>query len=92
MWKQRRRNFCTRFPKPLSERDEGAGQRLDHLPVKSLTFSCEWCGQRARLKIAELIAMFGRERNVRSIGRQVLKCRDRRSLREGDECPITYQA
>jgi hypothetical protein len=78
--------------KPLSDKDEDAGQRLDRLPVKSLTFSCEWCGQRARLKIAELIAMFGRERNVRSIGRQVLKCRDRRSLREGDECPITYQA
>jgi hypothetical protein len=29
---------------------------------------------------------------VRSIGRHVLKCRDRRSRREGDECPITYQA
>ena len=60
--------------KTLPDKDEDAGHRLDRLPVKSLTFSCEWCGQRARLKIAELIAMFGRERNVRSIGRQVLKC------------------
>ena len=79
--------------KSLSEKDEDAGQRLDHLPVKSLTFSCEWCGQCATLKVAELIAMFGRERNVRSIGRHVLKCRDRRSRREGDECPmIIFQA
>ena len=68
------------------------GQLLDHLPVKSLTFSWEWCGQRATLKVAELIATFGRDRNVRSIGRHVLKYRDRRSRREGDECPITYQA
>jgi hypothetical protein len=78
--------------KSLSEKDEDAGQRLDHLPVKSLTFSCKWCGQCATLKVGELIAMFGRERNVRSIGRHVLKCRDRRSRREGEECPITYQA
>jgi hypothetical protein len=56
--------------KSLSDKDEDAGQRLDRLPVKSLTFSCEWCGQRATLKVAELIAMFGRDRNVRSIGRQ----------------------
>jgi hypothetical protein len=78
--------------KSLSEKDEDGGHRLDRLPIKSLTFSCEWCGQRATLKVAELIVMFGRERNVRSIGRHVLKCRDRRSRREGGECPITYQA
>ena len=78
--------------KSLSKKGEDAGLRLGHLPVKSLTFSCEWCGQRATLKVAELIAMFGRERNVCSIGQHVLKCRDRRSRREGDECPITYQA
>jgi hypothetical protein len=30
--------------KSLSEKEEDAGQRLDHLPVKSQTFSCEWCG------------------------------------------------
>ena len=78
--------------KTLTEKDEDGGQRLDRLPAKSLTFSCEWCGQRATLKVAELIAMFGRDRNVRSIGRRVLKCRDRRSRRESEECPITYQA
>jgi hypothetical protein len=78
--------------KSLSEKDEDAGQRLDRLPVKSLTFSCEWCGQHATLKVAELIRMFGRDRNVRSIGRHVLKCKDRRSRREGEECPIKWQA
>ena len=72
--------------KSLSEKDEDAGQRLDHLSVKSLTFSCEWCGQRARLKVAELIALRARS-NVRSIGRHILKCKDRRSRREGEECP-----
>ena len=29
----------------------------------------------------------GRDRNVRSIGRHILKCKDRRSRREGEECP-----
>jgi hypothetical protein len=76
----------------LAEKDENAGQRLDRLPVKSLTFSCAWCGQRTVIKVAELIRMFGRDRNVRAIGRHVLKCRDRRSCREGEECPITYHA
>jgi hypothetical protein len=49
--------------KALSEKDENAGQRLDRLPVKSLTFSCAWCGQRTVIKVAELIRMFGRDRN-----------------------------
>ena len=78
--------------KRLPEKDEDAGQRLDHLPVNSLTFSCEWCGQRATLKVARLIAMFGRDRYVRSIGCHVLKCRERRSRREGEDCPIIFQA
>ena len=78
--------------KTLSEKHEEADQRLDRLPVKSLTFSCYWCGQRTTLKVAELIQMFGRDRNVRSIGRHVLKCKDRRPRREGEECPIVYQA
>jgi hypothetical protein len=78
--------------KALSEKDDNAGQRLDRLPVKSLTFSCVWCGQRTVIKVAELIRMFGRDRNVRTIGRHVLKCRDRRPRREGEECLITYHA
>jgi hypothetical protein len=78
--------------KILSEKHEEADQRLDRLPLKSLTFSCQWCGQRTTLKVAELIQMFGRGRNVRSIGRHVLKCKDRRPRREGEECPIVYQA
>jgi hypothetical protein len=78
--------------KLLPEKDEDAAQRLDRLLVKSLTFSCEWCGQRTKLTVAELIRMFGRDRNVRSIGRHILKCKDRRSRREGEECPIKWQA
>jgi hypothetical protein len=78
--------------KTLAEKDENAGQRLDRLPVKSLTFSCAWCGQRTVIKVGELIRMFGRDRNVRTIGRHVLKCPDRRPRREGEECPITYHA
>jgi hypothetical protein len=78
--------------KALSEKDENAGQRLDRLPVKSLTFSCAWCGQRTAIKVAELIRMFGRDRNVRTIGRHVLKCHDRRPRSEGEECPIAYHA
>jgi hypothetical protein len=38
--------------KTLAEKDENAGQRLDRLPVKSLTFSCAWCGQRTVIKVA----------------------------------------
>ena len=53
--------------KALSEKDENAGQRLDRLPVKSLTFSCAWCGQRTAIKVAELIRMFGRDRVVVAI-------------------------
>jgi hypothetical protein len=45
--------------KSLSEKHEDAGQRLDRLPVKSLTFSCEWCGQHVTLKVAELIRSSG---------------------------------
>ncbi len=78
--------------KTLSEKHEEANQRLDRLPVKSLTFSCQWCGQHATLKVPQLIQMFGRDRNVRSIGRHVLKCKDRRPRREGEESPIVYQA
>jgi hypothetical protein len=73
-------------------RNDAAGQRLDRLPVKSLTFKCAWCGQRATLKVDDLIRMFGPDRNVRSIVRHVLNCRDKRSRREGEGCPITYQA
>ena len=34
---------------------------------------------------------FGPDRNVRTIGRHVINCKDRRGRREGDECPITCQ-
>jgi hypothetical protein len=73
-------------------RREGADQRLDQLPVKSLTFECKWCGRHTTVKVDDLIGMFGRDRSVESIRRHVLECRDKRSRREGEECPITYQA
>ncbi len=78
--------------KTLSEKDDDARQRLDRLPVKALTFSCSRCGQSVTPKVAELVQMFGADRNVRSIGRHVLKCGDRGARREGEDCPITYQA
>jgi hypothetical protein len=74
------------------KRDAVGDQRLDQLPVKSLTFHCKRCGQRAIVKIDELIRMFGPERNVRSVGQHVLSCRDKRLRREGEQCPISYQA
>ena len=78
--------------KTLSDEDDAPGQRLDHLPVKSLTFSCAWCGQHATLTVVQLIQMFGRDRNVRSIGPHVVECKKRAARRDGQECPITYQA
>ena len=41
--------------------------------------------------VDELIATFGPNANVRTIGRNVLKCRDKRMRREVG-CPVTYQA
>jgi hypothetical protein len=70
----------------------GAAARLDQLPVKSLTFECNWCNRRRTLKVADLIGMFGRDRSVRSIAGKVLDCRDKRASREGGECPVTYRA
>jgi len=78
--------------KALSDRADDARQRLDRLPARSLTFSCKQCGQHATLTIAELIQTFGADRNVRTVGRHVLRCRDKRVRREGEACPITYQA
>jgi hypothetical protein len=39
-------------------------QRLDRLPVLSLTFTCAWCKQRATRSLDELIETFGPNRNV----------------------------
>jgi hypothetical protein len=57
-----------------------------------LTFECKWCGQHKTVKVGDLIGMFGRDRSVQSIRRHVIDCRDKRSRREGEEYPITYQA
>lgn len=53
---------------------------------------CKQCGQRATVKIDDLIRMYGPERNVRSIGQDALDCPDKRLRREGEQCPITYHA
>jgi hypothetical protein len=78
--------------KKLHEKNEDARLRLDRLPCKSLTFSCKYCRHEINLTIAELIKAFGSERNIRTIGRDVIKCMDKRARREGDECPIIYRA
>jgi hypothetical protein len=52
----------------------------------------QWCGAEAEVAVAELIATFGQDRNVRTIGRHVLGCKDKRAHREGENCPVTYQA
>jgi hypothetical protein len=78
--------------KKLYEKSEDAKLRLDRLPCRSLTFSCKYCRQEIKLTIAELIKTLGSDRNVRTIGRELIKCRDKRSRREGDACPITYRA
>ena len=78
--------------KRLSEKHENADLRLDRCPAKFLTFRCQWCGAEAKVALAELIATFGRDRNVRTIGRHVLGCKDKREHREGQNCLVTYQA
>jgi hypothetical protein len=50
------------------------------------------CGERSTLTIAELVRTFGPDRNVDTIGKDVLKCRHKGSRREGYPCPTTYQA
>lgn len=78
--------------KKINEKSEDAKFRLDRLPCKSLTFSCKYCRQEINLTIAELMKAFGSDWNVRTIGRDVIKCRDKRVRREGDECLISYRA
>jgi hypothetical protein len=69
-----------------------ANLRLDRSPAQSLTFTCHRCGANVTLKLDELNRAFGRDRNVHTIGREVLKCPEKRARREGYECPVTYRA
>ena len=71
--------------KRLSEKHENANLRLDRCPAKSLTFRCQRCGSQATVTLAELMDTFGRDRNVRTIGRHILGCKDKRAHREGRE-------
>jgi hypothetical protein len=86
------RRSRTPLAKKLSEKNLNAGLRLDRCPAKSLTFSCTRCGESVTVKTSELIRTFGPDRNVHTIGRDVIGCEDKRARREGDECPITYRA
>jgi hypothetical protein len=75
----------------LSAKGEDARLRLDRMPCKLLTFVCQHCRQETTRTVAELMQTFGADRNVRTIGREILKCGDKRAWREGD-CPIAYRA
>jgi hypothetical protein len=63
--------------------------RLDRLECLSVTFTCAQCKQRETVSVAELIKRLGPDRNVATIGNEVLKCGDKRTRREGYDCPIT---
>lgn len=77
--------------KTLNAGGDDARLRLDGCPTKSLTFICEHCGERATHSVADLMRAFGQDRNVRTIGRELLKCRTPGFQRDG-ACPIKYQA
>ncbi len=78
--------------KTLADKHEHAALRLDRLPTKSLTFSCARCGRQVTMNVADLCATFGGDRNVKTIGQHVIACKDKAWRRDGDKCPITYQA
>lgn len=75
--------------KKLPNKD--AALRLDRQPGEALTFSCEHCGQSATFTVAELCQNYGPDRNVRTVGVEVIKCKDKRVRREGYDCPISYR-
>jgi len=93
-WKDVLADRRLRLPKDkrLSEQSRPAGLRLDRLPCKALRFACKNCGQQCTATVAELSRRFGSDRNVRTIGNQVLKCPAPHLRREGGDCPITYSA
>jgi hypothetical protein len=81
-----------RLPSAKRLENKTASFRLDQQTAEALTFSCERCHEQATVTVAELIRAFGRDRNVRTIGQEVLKCPNKRARREGYGCPVTYRA
>jgi hypothetical protein len=79
-------------PKTLSEKHAQAALRLDRLPTKSLTFACARCMRSITVTVADLCARFGTDRNVKTIGQDVLTCKDKAWRRDGGECPVSYRA
>lgn len=75
----------------LSSKSEDARLRLDCMPCKALTFACKHCRQETTITVAELMRTLGPDRNVRTIGRQIIKCKTTALMRE-QACPITYRA
>jgi len=75
----------------LPAKSEDARLRLDRMPCKSLTFTCAHCRQTATFPVAELMRTFGADRNVRTVGRQAIKCKTTALMRER-ACPISYRA
>jgi hypothetical protein len=84
----------SRLGLPTAKRLENktASFRLDQQTAQALTFSCERCGGQTTVNVADLIRAFGRDRNVRTIGQEVLKCPNKRARREGYGCPVRYRA
>jgi hypothetical protein len=84
----------SRLHLPTAKRLENktASFRLDQQTAEALTFSCERCSQQTTVAVADLIRTFGRDRNVRTVGQEVLKCPNKRARREGYGCPVTYRA
>ena len=63
--------------------------RLDRLQCLSTTFTCSQCKQQRTVSVADLIKDLGASRNAGTIGNDVLQCPNKRSRREGYDCPIS---
>ena len=55
-----------------------------------MTFTCASCGKSNSLDVADLCKSFGADRNIRTIGRYIIRCEDKRRRREGYECDVSY--
>ncbi len=78
--------------KAFSERHAHAALRLDRLPTRSLIFACACCGRHVTVAVADLCARFDPDRNVKTIGQDVLACKEKARRRDCGECPVNYQA
>jgi hypothetical protein len=63
--------------------------RLDRLQCSAMTFTCAGCKKKRTVSVADLIKRFETHRNATTIGNDVLECPDKRSRREGYDCPVS---